>query len=382
VSGAGQEVTGLARFNMGSMNDPFIGSTIDDKYVVQSLLGEGGMSLVYQAVQKGVNRRVAIKILREELSSTPKHTKRMEREARSISELNHPNLVSIFDSGTLANGQPYHVLEYLDGQSLAELIDNSGAIPAARAIPIFIQVCDVMQYAHDHGLIDRDISPMNIMLIKAAGMDDFVKLVDFGILKFDENRHFVSQRLTATGEVCGNPMYMSPEQATADELDWRTDIYSLGVVMWEAVAGKQLFVGANIAEIVTKHLYTKPPKPSNINPDVAAAMEDVILKMLEKERSNRYQSMHEVKAALSQVLRKTRSAQESSLPAYYGKDVKNSETSSGAAARNVRQMQQVNEPAVMSAGGSTMRDLGIAFAVLVCAAACICLLIVRVIHTH
>lgn len=332
------------------------------------------MALVYKAVQQGVDRRVAIKVLRDEFKAQ-KHAKRMEREGRSISEMSHPNLVSIYDMGTLETGQPYQVLEFLDGHSLADVIDADGALSPSRAIPIFIQVCDVVQYAHDNGLIDRDISPMNVMLIKAAGMDDYVKLVDFGVLKFDESRHAVTQRLTLTGEVCGNPMYMSPEQACGQEVDYRTDIYSFGVVMWEAVTGKPLFAGNNIADILTSHLYTKPAKPSSINRDVPAALEEIILCTLEKNPGDRFQSMQELKAALSQVLRKSRNQDSSNLPAYYGKIARTTVPRSTAAA--TRNSSGAEREISVQPCTNTVRDLGIAFVVALCAGACICFLFVQ-----
>ncbi len=355
-----------------------IGSKIGDKYVVESLLGQGGMSRVYKAVQYGVDRRVAIKVLREELAAS-KLSKRMEREARSISELSHPNLVSIFDTGSLDNGLPYHVLEYLDGISLADEIDINGALSPKRAIPIFIQICDVMQYAHERGLIDRDLSPSNIMLVKAAGMDDFVKLVDFGVMKYDEDMHVVSQRLTATGEVCGNPMYMSPEQASGDEIDARTDIYSFGAVMWETLTGRPMFEGRSIAEIITKHLYTAPTKPSLVNSNISVALEDIVLKALEKQVANRFQSMADLKSALSDVIRRSRTA-ENRLPAFYGKGVTANKGSAHDAGQNVR-VQESSALAIPTAN-NTVRDLAIAFIVAVCAAACICLLMVQFIKVR
>ena len=297
------------------MTDELLGKTVGGKFRIESVLGEGGFCIVYKAVQLNMNRTVAIKVLRDELRDDVA-SKRLEREARSISELSHPNLVSIYDTGVLETGQPYNVLEFIEGQTLSSLIDWEGALPAARALPIFIQVCDVLQYAHEQGVINRDLSPMNIMLIEAAGTNDFVKLVDFGVIKFDEERRALSQKLTATGEICGNPMYMSPEQTMGAQTDYRTDIYSFGVVMYETLTGLPLFSGTTLVEIFSHHLHTKAPKPSRVFGGVPAVLDNIVLKALEKDREKRHQSFTELKSELLKAL-KALETDAHNLPALY-----------------------------------------------------------------
>lgn len=286
--------------------DDFIGKTIGGKFFVQSLIGDGGMSVVYKAQQQGINRPVAIKLLRDELCDEEANVKRFMREARAVSQLTHPNLVAIYDVGTAFTGQPYMVMEYLQGQSLSELLEDTGKLPLERALPIFIQVCDVMQFAHSQGFIHRDLKPHNIMLITAGDRKDFVKLVDFGIVAFDGQRQAASQKLTAAGEICGSPIYMSPEQVLDEPVDARSDIYSFGIVMYECLAGRPVFGGKKITDVLSKHVNAAPPPFCESAPelDIPPALEGVIFKTLEKKPNLRFNTMGELKESLTMIGKK------------------------------------------------------------------------------
>lgn len=286
--------------------DPYIGELIGGKFLVESLIGDGGMSVVYRAVQQGINRPVAIKILRDELCDDEANCKRFQREAKSVSRLTHPNLVAIHDVGTLETGQPYMVMEFLAGKSLAETLAQEGPLSVQRALPIFMQICEVMHYAHSQGFVHRDLKPHNIMLTKVADRPDFVKLVDFGIVKLDGIKQAISQRLTAAGEICGSPIYMSPEQVLDEPVDARSDIYSFGIVMYECLAGRPVFGGKKITDVLHKHVNVLPEPFSESAPkiNVPPVLEGIIFKTLEKNPTNRFQSMDSLKEALDSVSRR------------------------------------------------------------------------------
>jgi eukaryotic-like serine/threonine-protein kinase len=280
--------------------DEFINRVIGGKYLVQAKLGEGGMSVVYRAIHQNMNTHVAIKVMRDELSDDEAYRKRFQREAKALSSLKHPNLVSIYDVGIAHTGQSYIVMEYLDGAALSDVLDDKGFLAPKRAVPIFIQICDVMNYLHEQGVIHRDLKPHNIMLVELAGQKDYVKVVDFGILKFDDSKHVVSQVLTASGDICGSPIYMSPEQILDEKLDGRCDIYALGVAMYETVLGTPPFTGRRVAELLNCHINAAPKPFIQARPDLRfpPSLEVIILRALEKERDMRYQTMAGMKEDL------------------------------------------------------------------------------------
>lgn len=287
--------------------DFLVGTVVGGKYNVKSLVGEGGMSIVYRAVQDGINRSVAIKLLRSELCDDDANVKRFKRESKAVSQLSHPNLVAIYDVGVIDTGQPYMVMEFLEGRSMMDELENRGPMAPDRAIPIFVQICDVMNYAHNKGFFHRDLKPHNVMLVKAGEKPDFVKLVDFGIVAMDGERQAISQKLTAAGEICGSPIYMSPEQVLDEPVDGRSDIYSLGIMMYECLAGRPAFGGKRITDVMQKHINSPPPPFAESCPDanIPPALEGVVFKALEKKPDNRYQSMEQLKRALLNVSHRT-----------------------------------------------------------------------------
>lgn len=292
----------VSEYSITEVADPFEGQKLGGKYFVMERVGSGAMSVVYKARQDTIDRIVAIKLLKKEWSNDPLTVKRFHREAKAVSMLRHANIPSIMDIGTADSGQPFFVTEFIEGQSLEQELEN-GPLDQIRSIKLFCQVCDAMSHAHRHGLIHRDLKPGNIMLI-ANEDGESVKLVDFGIVKYAKSQA-ASQQLTQKGEIWGSPVYMSPEQCAGNELDHRTDIYSLGTVMYEALTGKCAFEGKTIPIILTKQLHEMPAHFAAVAPEknINKRLEDVVFKALQKAPEKRYQSMEEFKHGLEDVLK-------------------------------------------------------------------------------
>jgi eukaryotic-like serine/threonine-protein kinase len=286
-------------YRIKATRDPFVGKQLGTCKVL-SRAGQGAMAIVYKAQQDVTGRPVAIKILRYQLSRRSKNVKRFEREARAMSKLNHPNLISVYEVGLTPSKQPYFVMEYLEGKTLQDLLDLDGAVPWERALPIFLQVAEAMDHAHRKGVIHRDLKPGNIMLTSSGAFNDQVKIVDFGIAKVEADSGLLSQRLTATGEVWGTPYYMSPEQCMGNPLDARSDIYALGVVMYECLMGKHIFEAKNLADLISKQINQMPERFPLRRPELSipTGLETIVLKSLQKDPSFRYQSMLEVRIDL------------------------------------------------------------------------------------
>lgn len=284
-------------------NDILIGTTIAGRYQILSFIGRGGMSVVYKARHKYMERIAAIKMLHAHLVSNDKSLKRFQQEAQAASCLAHPNIMGVHDFGLTAQGQPYLVMDYLQGASLAEVIEKDGPLTAERAINLFIQACDALAHAHQKNVVHRDLKPSNIMLVEDADNPDFVKIVDFGIAKILPQAERQGQHLTQTGEVFGSPLYMSPEQCLSSDLDARSDVYSLGCVMYETLTGKVPLSGANMLETMYMHL-NEPPLPfRKVRPDLSIPedLEAIIFKTMEKLPKDRQQSMLELKEDLESM---------------------------------------------------------------------------------
>ncbi|MCC7529117.1 MAG: serine/threonine protein kinase [Candidatus Melainabacteria bacterium] len=280
--------------------DPFIGTTIDGKYQVMENVGQGGMSIVYKAMQTAMNRVVALKMLKMGLSSDPIFAQRFMREASLLGKLNHPNIVTVFDSGMTQQGNLYLAMDFLCGPTLQDILDKSGAIPIERAAALILQICDALNHAHKRDIIHRDLKPGNIMIETDHRGVEVVKIVDFGLAKMGEG----SERLTRAGELWGSSFYMSPEQCNGTESDSRSDIYSFGIVMYQMLTGKVPFRGSGFMETVGKQLSEPPPplratKADLVLPDMT---ERVLFKCLEKAPENRFQNVADLKSALQSVL--------------------------------------------------------------------------------
>lgn len=265
------------------MGRPFFGA-----YHITKLLGEGGMGAVYLAEQNSIDQKIAIKVLQTHVAGSDEIVQRFHREARVISMLTHPNIIRVFIFGRTEDGLLYLAMEYVKGRSLR---DELGGKPMDEmaAIKIMKQLCSGLSEAHDLGIVHRDLKPDNVLLTEFRGEPSFVKILDFGIAKLKEPDGKPQEQLTQAGIVYGTPEYLSPEQAQAHELDQRTDIYSLGVMLYELITGKVPFTAPSPVQILTMHVFNPPTPPSQILPGkVSPAMERIILKAMAKNPDDRY----------------------------------------------------------------------------------------------
>ncbi|MCA9513580.1 MAG: serine/threonine protein kinase, partial [Myxococcales bacterium] len=273
-----------------------VGHVLDGKYTLLSRLGEGGMGSVYLAEQATMGREVAIKVLRREFSQNRTAIKRFLREARAASKLTHPNTITVYDFGQSNDGLLYLVMERLSGRPLADILDEDGAMPIERAVHIMSQVCDSLSEAHAAGIFHRDLKPENIFIEQKAGNTDFVKVLDFGIAKMQGEE--VTQA-TATGMICGTPSYMSPEQAMGRDIDGRSDIYALGILLYEMLTDGKPFEGDTPMEVMLKHINEPAPNIyQRTQIGVPEGIQDAIDAMLSKQVADRPMTCQDVKALL------------------------------------------------------------------------------------
>jgi len=281
------DLTNIDLSAMKMFDTQLLGKTLIDRYKVISLLGRGGMSEVFKAEHLMMGRMVAIKAIRIMLGSDYElNLKRFQQEARVVSRLKHPNIVEAFDF-FWSEGQIFMVMEYLEGDSLHNILQAQHHVPVNKALRIFAKICSALSHAHDHGIIHRDLKPANIMLLP----NEEVKLLDFGVAKFLHPGE-MDQVATQTGFAIGSPPYMSPEQCQGKTLDERSDLYSLGCLMYETLSGVSPVMGKNGLETIQKHLKYTPRKFSQVAPtlNIPEAVELVIIKSLQKSPENRYQT--------------------------------------------------------------------------------------------
>ena len=276
--------------------DLLLGRVIEGKYEIQELIGAGGSSSVYRAWQAELSRMVAFKLLRTDLVSSAEKIQRFGTEARLSSRLIHKNVCTVYDFGILASGQPYLVLELVEGKSLAKVLKEEGILSVSRAVHLLKEVATGLKEAHVKGIIHRDLKPSNIMVVNVAG-NESVKLIDFGLAKtFDLD---LEDQIASSGYMVGTPSYMSPEQVLGQTLDTRTDIYSLGCVLYEMLTGKKAVDGATAFEIMSKHVQTGPDRMEELTiPDELQAL---TFKCLQKDPQKRCQSMQEVADVLGGI---------------------------------------------------------------------------------
>lgn len=287
-------------------DDPLIGAVLAGKYVVKGRIGEGGMGLVYEGLHRDIDKRIAIKVLRNDLSKRPEVVARFRQEAKSASRIGHENIVDISDFGETTRGASYFVMEFLEGEDLAMVLGRDVTVEAGRACAIVLQCCRALSATHAKGIVHRDIKPENIFLTKRDGIDDFVKIVDFGIAKMSdiETDGAPGRKLTKTGMIFGTPEYMSPEQAAGKELDHRVDVYALGIILFECLAGRVPFEGDTFMGVLTQHLFSEVPAIDDLNAgaQVSPELELVIRKALAKDPDDRYQDTEQLAEAITCAL--------------------------------------------------------------------------------
>jgi len=281
-----------------------VGLTLSDRYEVMEVLGKGGMGVVYKGRRTQINKFVAIKVLKTALIEDEISLKRFEQEAIASANLDDPHLISVYDFGYGPGGEPYLVMDFLEGKSLEDIIERQGPISLDRFLHIFSQACQALSYIHSRSIIHRDLKPSNIMLVKTQSSDEFVKLVDFGIAKVIADDQKLMQKLTATGQSFGSPLYMSPEQCMGKDVDVRSDIYSLGCVMFEALTGQTPIAGENALQTVFMHINSPPLMLNQVGPGLThpKQVQDLIMRCLEKDPDKRFQSAHEIEILLSEMI--------------------------------------------------------------------------------
>ncbi len=334
-----------------------LASALDERYSDVEQIGQGGMAMVFRAVDKRLNRPVAIKVMSPALSDDVDAKERFVREARAAAAMSHTNVVPIYTVGTMEDGLPYFCMQYVDGGSLDEVIESDAPLSPERAEGFLRQIASALDAAHRQGIIHRDIKPQNILLEREG---DRLLLSDFGIAKgVDET----STVLTSVGSLVGSPRYMSPEQAAGDPLDQRSDLYSMGVVAFEMLTGKAPFEAKTIQRMIVCHLTEPPPSLYEARPDCPAALLDAVHHCLEKEAGQRYQSAGELIEHLDEARRAGASRQNIKGPLL-------------ERLHPVRKAQLVVLAAVVGGiltialdarllGGATLSAVGVTFAVLV-----------------
>ena len=278
--------------------DRLVGTYLAGRYRILRKLGEGGMGAVYLARQEPIDRDVAVKILLSGLVKDRIAVARFEREAKTISRMRNPNTVTVYDYGKTQAGDLYIVMEYLAGQTLANVIGYEAPLAARRAARIARQVCSALAEAHDAGVVHRDLKPDNIILTRMAGVEDWVKVLDFGLAKLVDNEHAAG--ITQHGRIFGTPRYMSPEQAQDFPLDGRSDLYALGVILYEMLTGQTPFSADNMVGVLMKHVTETPRPPSTVvtGLDLDPDLERLVLKMLAKNPAHRFRDVRALGAAL------------------------------------------------------------------------------------
>jgi serine/threonine-protein kinase len=279
------------------------GTALASKYEFLEVLGEGGCGIVFKVRHPVMEKLMAVKMLLAE-NMKDLAMERFKREAKAISRLEHPNIINIQDFGVTESGQPYMVMDFVEGVDLGDLISKKGALPVSFAIDLAVQICDAMSHAHSLNILHRDLKPNNVMLKCFTDRQPIPKILDFGLAKLSDFEQEDSVKLTKLGQMFGSPPYMSPEQIDGKPLDERSDIYSLGCVLYEMLTGVPPHLGESVSQILLKHLQSPAPLLAEMRPDLRFPdrLDPVVQKALEKSPDNRYQSMLELQKALLQVL--------------------------------------------------------------------------------
>src|SRR5688572_17731971 len=277
--------------------DPRVGTVLAGRYVMEEVIGEGGMATVYRARNRITEKMVAVKIMNPLLASDAIVRERFRREAKSAQKLAHPNIIEIYDQGDTEDGTAYIVMELLDGESLASVVQR-GRVDVDRAIHIAIQIARGVARAHDLEIIHRDIKPENIFITRRSDGSDLVKVLDFGIAKSRQD-----SRLTGQGELFGTPQYMAPERIMGKDTGGSSDIYALGVVFFEMLTGELPFNAPDVATFFVKHMEEPPPPVRSLNSRVPPALDDLVRRMLAKTPAERPVDAHRIHQDLLDMLK-------------------------------------------------------------------------------
>src|SRR5882762_1447222 len=282
--------------------DPLIGRTVNDRYRIVEVIGQGGMGRVYKALQSPLDRVVALKILGAGHDRDPHFYKRFFLEASVTARLTHPNTITLYDYGRTEDGIFFIAMEYLNGRTLSGAMQQDGPLAQERVIHIAQQICRSLREAHALGIIHRDLKPANVMLLRQHDDHDFVKVLDFGLVKFFHGDNPEGD-ITNAGTFMGSPHYIAPEQARNQNPDQRCDIYSLGVLIYHMLTGKVPFTAVSPVDIILKHLHEAPVPPRQQRPDlnIDPNLEAIVVRALAKGREQRYQSMDELLVHLKAV---------------------------------------------------------------------------------
>ena len=283
-------------------DDPLIGSSIFGDYIIRKKLGEGGMGSVYLAENRNIEQSIAVKVLHGEAAQSNELVQRFNREAKVICKLTHPNIIRVFIFGRTPEDTIFLAMEYVEGRTLRDVIEADGYIDTLRAISLMRQCLHALTEAHELGIVHRDLKPDNIMLTSFRDVDEFVKILDFGIAKIKDQPGSTNQKLTQAGVVYGTPEYLSPEQAQAKELDGRSDVYSMGIILYEMVTGVVPFHSSTAVAILAAHVYDAPQPPTSVaRHNLHPKLDSIIAKALNKNPDERYQTAMEFLADLEEL---------------------------------------------------------------------------------
>jgi len=287
---------------LSDSNQAWLGKLVDGRYRVLEVIGRGGMGVVYRVEHLRMGKIAAMKVLHRDLVTDADVQRRFETEAASISKLNHPHTVQVFDFGNFS-GNAYLIMELVRGLDLGRVISRDGPIPWARAAPLFVQICGALQEAHELGIVHRDLKPENVLITRTTGGRDFAKVLDFGLAKLDGRNPNETDRHS----IVGTPYFMAPEQIRGEDVDARTDIYSFGALMFEVLTGQHLYPSTTAVGALTKHLTGEPDAPSmrNQRMGIPPLVDHIVKKALARDPTQRWQSAGELAAALEEAYAET-----------------------------------------------------------------------------
>jgi serine/threonine-protein kinase len=346
----------------GEEGPSLVGQVLGDRYRIVRELGTGGMGRVFLAEHVVLGKKLAVKVLRDEFSRHPDLVKRFQQEAVSASQIGQENIVDVSDFGQTPEGSFYFVMEYIPGQSLANLVDGSGAVPPERALPLLLQTARALMAAHSRGIVHRDVKPDNVLIGSRSDGSELAKVLDFGISKVSEGPGGKGQaRLTQMGMVVGTPLYMSPEQGMGDPVDSRSDIYSFGVMAYELLTGTLPFDGENPVSILMKHQTVKPQPMRERKPDlkITRQTDALVMKCMSKLPGERPQNMGEVCSELTHILSQMGISVAGGVPAM-GATMLGMEATTGsmaAAGRSPTHLSNPPTPSPMLLGDDHAQDL-------------------------